>query len=173
MASLPVLDRLGTRREEVLGRAAEVVDELIRESVRIKAEVVSADERESDLRRILNFGHTLGHALEAETAYQRLLHGEAVGFGMRAATWLARETGMLAAADCATLQKILEDYGPIPSLAGVPAAAVLARLGGDKKTVGGRVHFVLPERIGAARVVSDIDFRLVRAATEQALMSTA
>ena len=64
------------------------------DSVRMKAEVVSADEREGDLRRILNFGHTFGHALEAETAYARFLHGEAVAFGMRAAAHLAEITGL-------------------------------------------------------------------------------
>ena len=72
----------------MLAREPEAIDRIIAESVRIKAEVVSADEREGDLRRILNFGHTFGHALEAETAYPRFLHGEAVAWGMRAApTW--------------------------------------------------------------------------------------
>ena len=83
---------LTDRRDEVLARNADVVDRIIAESVRIKAEVVSADERESDLRRILNFGHTFGHALEAETGYTRFLHGEAVGWGMRAAVYLAENT---------------------------------------------------------------------------------
>ena len=72
-----------------------MLDRIIAESVRIKAEVVSADEKEGDLRRILNFGHTVGHALEAETRYQRFLHGEAVAFGMNAATELASLVGLL------------------------------------------------------------------------------
>ncbi len=74
----------------VLAQEPAAVDQIIAEAVRIKAEVVSADEREGDLRRILNFGHTVGHALEAETQYRRFLHGEAVAFGMRAATALGR-----------------------------------------------------------------------------------
>src|SRR5205807_7110472 len=78
---------------EVLGRRPAAVDRMIADSVRIKAEVVSADEKESDLRRILNFGHTFGHALEAETGYTRFLHGEAVGFGMRAAAFMGERTG--------------------------------------------------------------------------------
>src|SRR5438046_5924393 len=88
--SAPLFQLLVDSRDAVLARDAGVVDYIVEESVRIKAEVVSADERESDLRRILNFGHAFGHALEAETAYHRYLHGEAVGFGMRAATHLAK-----------------------------------------------------------------------------------
>jgi 3-dehydroquinate synthase len=145
------------------------VDALIIESVRIKAAVVSADERESDLRRILNFGHTIGHALEAETGYRRLLHGEAVGFGMRAATALAEKTGLLARSEGAAIRALLDAYGPIPGVGGVRVEPLLARLSADKKTVGGKVHFVLPERIGSARVFSGLDPALVRAATEEAL----
>jgi len=78
----------------VLARQPEVVERLISECVRIKAEVVSADERESGLRMILNLGHTVGHALEAETGYTRFLHGEAVSFGMRAVTLLAQRTAI-------------------------------------------------------------------------------
>src|SRR5579871_4827013 len=74
---------------DVLSRRSSAVERIIEDSVRMKCEVVSADEREGDLRRILNFGHTVGHALEAETEYSRFLHGEAVAFGMRAATALA------------------------------------------------------------------------------------
>jgi 3-dehydroquinate synthase len=160
---------LASRREDVLRRVPDVVDELIVESVRIKAEVVSGDEREDGRRRILNFGHTLGHALEAETEYRRLLHGEAVAFGMRAATWLAESLSMLENGDCVSIQRMLDDYGPIPSVAGIRVEGLLARLAGDKKTIQGKVHFVLPERIGQTRVVADPDPGLVRAAAERAL----
>ena len=169
ISSPPLFALLASRREDVLRREPGVVDELIAASVRIKAEVVSADEREGGLRRILNFGHTLGHALEAETEYRRLLHGEAVAFGMRAATWLAEAMSVLGGADCASIQRLLDHYGPIPSVAGVRAEALVCRLGGDKKTIGGKVHFVLPEKIGKTRVVADPDPALVRAAAERAL----
>jgi len=157
------------RRDQVLARAADTLEEMIAESVRIKAEVVSADERESGLRRILNFGHTIGHALEAETGYARFLHGEAVGFGMRAALHLAERTGCLPSGEAAEIRRAIELYGPIPSLEGVTAEALARRLRSDKKTIQGRVHFVLPERIGQVRVVADIDEVLVRAAIEEAL----
>ena len=173
IASLPLFELLAARRDEVLQRSPEVVDELIRESVRIKAHVVSADEREGDQRRILNFGHTLGHALEAETGYARLLHGEAVAFGMRAAAALSHKAGLLAAQECSRIQDLLGRYGPIPSLAGIRAESLLARLASDKKTLGGQVHFVLADRIGHACVQAGVDPALVRAATEQALAATA
>ncbi len=156
-------------RDSVLARAPEVVEEMIAESVRIKAEVVSADERESDLRRILNFGHTIGHALEAETGYARFLHGEAVGFGMSAAVFLAERAGCLPAPEAAQMRHAIDLYGPIPSLEGITAEALTARLKRDKKTVQGRVHFVLPERIGQVRVVTGLDDTVVRAAIEDAL----
>jgi len=157
------------QRHRVLARAPETLEQMIAESVRIKAEVVSADERESDLRRILNFGHTIGHALEAETGYARFLHGEAVGFGMRAAVFLAERAGRLPAPEAAQIRGALDLYGPIPPLAGITAEALLARLPRDKKTVQGRVHFVLPERIGQVRVLSGLDETLVSAAIEDAL----
>ncbi len=89
------------RREpgRVLSHAADVVDRMICDSVRIKAEVVSGDEKEEDRRRILNFGHTFGHALEAETGYSRFLHGEAVAWGMKAAALLGGMERMLAPAE--------------------------------------------------------------------------
>ena len=169
IASVPLFRLLADRRDDVLERRPETVDEIIRESVRIKAEVVSADERESGIRRILNFGHTIGHALEAETVYARFLHGEAIAFGMKAATILARDTGNLSPDECSACINVIESYGPIPSLAGISAEALHARLINDKKTIQGKVHFVLPTGIGKVTVVSDLPEQAVRNAIEQAL----
>ncbi len=169
IADRPLFDMLEQQRAEVLERRAGAVERMIADSVRIKAEVVSSDERESGLRRVLNFGHTLGHALEAETGYARFLHGEAVAFGMRAAAYLAELTGMLAAAEGARLRAVVDSYGPIPSLAGVAAENLVARLSRDKKTIQGRTHFVLPEEIGHVRVVTGIDPELVLSAARAAL----
>ena len=107
---------LAESSDEVKARKPDAVDHIIAESVRMKTEVVSSDEREGDLRRILNFGHTFGHALEAETAYQRLLHGEAVAWGMRAAVYLAESTGHLSAEDSVEILEMIASYGPIPPL---------------------------------------------------------
>ena len=157
------------RRSAVLAQDQETVLDMVARSVAIKAEVVSADERESDLRRILNFGHTLGHALEAETRYGQLLHGEAVAFGMRAATHLARLTGDLSEADEEQIVNAIASYGPLPAVRGVTAGALARRLRSDKKTIQGAVHFVLPVRIGAVKVVSGIDEQTILRAAAQSL----
>ena len=162
-----LLDRCAT---SVLAREAAIVDRIIADAVRIKAEVVSADEREGDLRHILNFGHTVGHALEAETQYSRFLHGEAVAFGMRAATALAERTGNLGASDARAIHTVIAKYGPIPSLDGVSAARLAGRLSADKKTIQGKIHFVLPVAIGEVKIVSGIEDRLVLESIEAALL---
>jgi 3-dehydroquinate synthase len=155
--------------DAVMLRAHGVVDYMISESVRIKADVVSRDEKESDLRRILNFGHTFGHALEAETAYSRFLHGEAVAWGMKAAVHLSRSEGLLNEADAGEMLACVDSYGPIPSLDGISARNLFARLASDKKTVHGNIHFVLTEGIGRPRIVSGVAPERVTAAIEAAL----
>jgi 3-dehydroquinate synthase len=166
IASEPLFRLMVDRREDVLARDAGAVKTMVAESVRIKAEVVSADERENGLRRILNFGHTFGHALEAETKYERFLHGEAVAWGMKAATHLAALEGMLDGPS--EILNAVEAYGPIPTLTGVSLDAIQSRLLSDKKTVHGRVHFVLPTEIGKVEVRSGISAAHVRKAIEQA-----
>jgi 3-dehydroquinate synthase len=167
--SEPLFRFLVEQCADVLARRPEAVDRIIAESVGIKAEVVSADEREGGLRRILNLGHTFGHALETETGYTRFLHGEAVAFGMRAAVYLAQMTGHLSAEDTVDILEAIRLYGPIPPLTGISAQRLLARLASDKKTIQGRVHFVLPVRIGEATVVSGIGDELALAAIQAAL----
>jgi 3-dehydroquinate synthase len=152
---------LETNVEKILAQDPESVERIIADKVRIKCEVVTADEREGDLRRILNFGHTIGHAMESETAYKRLLHGEAVAFGMHAATDLAVRAGLLPRADAERVHATVKAYGPIPSLDGISAENLLARLASDKKTIQGKVHFVLPTSIGEVKVVTGLDAGMV------------
>jgi len=169
IVSEPLFRILADRRDDVLGQSPEVVDHIIAESVRIKAEVVSADERESGLRRILNFGHTFGHALEAETRYTRFLHGEAVSWGMRAATFLAQGLNMIAPRDGEAIIDVLNRYGPIPKCDGIGRTELQVRLLRDKKTIQSRVHFVLPVRIGEVAVRSDVSIAAVQNAIDRAL----
>ncbi|MGO9257555.1 MAG: 3-dehydroquinate synthase [Bryobacteraceae bacterium] len=157
-------------RVAVLAREAGAVDRIIADSVRMKVEVVSADEREGGLRRILNFGHTFGHALEAETRYTRFLHGEAVAWGMRAAIHLGEVAGYCSAEDSLDMLDLIGAYGPIPPLDGISAENLVARLVHDKKTVQGTVHFVVPVRVGEVKVVSAVDPALVRDAIRCALV---
>ncbi len=169
IASEPLFRLLASGRDEVLEQRHHIVDHIIAESVRIKAEVVSADERESGLRRILNFGHTFGHSLEAETKYKRFLHGESVSWGMRAATYLAHELEMLPPEDHFSILAVLDRYGPIPSVAGISAEALAGRLVKDKKTIQSKIHFVLPTKIGEVIVRSDITPAQATRAIERAL----
>jgi 3-dehydroquinate synthase len=156
-------------QEAVLAHRPEIVDRMIWDSVRIKGEVVSGDEREEDRRRILNFGHTFGHALEAETGYSRFLHGEAVGWGMRTAAVLGRMEGLCSAEVAASVADCVSSYGPFPSWRGLPVDRLVTRLKSDKKTVKGLTHFVLPVEIGMVKITADVAEHNVRAAIEESL----
>jgi 3-dehydroquinate synthase len=166
---LALFELLEDRVEEVRLRAPDVVDELIAAAVRIKTEVVSADERESDLRRILNFGHTIGHAIEAETEYVRFLHGEAIAWGMLAATRLAELLGLLDTGCAHRIKDLICAYGPLPDAKDLNANRLIERLASDKKTLQGKVHFVLPTAIGEVKVVSGIDSATIRRAITESL----
>lgn len=159
-----LFDLLDGRADEVLSMKRSVVDELIAAAVRIKTEVVSGDERESDLRRILNFGHTIGHAMEAETEYVRFLHGEAIAWGMLCATRLAELLEMLDYADADRIKKLICRYGPLPCATDLNPEKLIGRLANDKKTIKGKVHFVLLAAIGETKVVSGIEPSLIRQA---------
>ena len=134
------------------------------ESVRIKADVVSKDEREGGLRRILNFGHTVGHALEAVTKYRRFLPGEAIAYGMLAAADLAVARGALAEPERQALAGLITRLGPLPPVADLPMAEVLDAVKRDKKVVHGTLHFVIAIEIGATMTVDDVTEDELRAA---------
>lgn len=166
----PALFRtLASRASEVFAQQPDVLDELICGAVRIKAEVVSADEREGDLRRILNFGHTVGHAIEAESRYSRFLHGEAVGWGMLIAIRLAELVEELKPATARSMEQLIAAYGPLPPANGLDTENLLARLAKDKKTLQGAVHFVLPTDIGQVTIRTGIDPGKVRQAICESL----
>lgn len=169
IVDLPLFEIFETERDSVLRRDPAVLEHIISAAVRIKAEVVSADEKESGLRRILNFGHTVGHALEAETGYKRFLHGEAVAFGMIAAARLAVDAAALPSDDADRIAEVVQSYADIPPLDGIEPERLLARLARDKKTLQGKVHFVLPVRIGVVKVLTGIPEESVIAAIEWAM----
>lgn len=154
---------LEMNRDAVLGRDEAALAHIVRRSCEIKAEVVSHDEREAGLRAILNFGHTLGHSVETETGYSRYLHGEAVAMGMQAAAKLSAALGFLGGEEVERISSLLNAYG-LP--AGLPpdldAERLAAHMKIDKKTVGGAVTFILPEKIGKVRIHKNIDMDAVR-----------
>ncbi len=168
-----LFELLETQRDRVLSRKPETIERIVADSVRIKAEVVAQDEREGGVRRILNYGHTFGHALEAETGYKLLLHGESVAWGMIAAGRLGEALGTIERDERVRIEKLIESYGPLPSLAGVDASTTAPRVMGDKKTIGGKTNFILPERIGKVKVVSDVPMEQVEAAMAAALEAVA
>jgi len=140
---------------------------IITESCRIKTEVVTVDEREAGPRRILNFGHTAGHALEAVTRYRRFRHGEAVAYGMLVAAELATARGALADGDRQALAAVIASLGPLPPIVDLSAGAILDAMQHDKKVVAGRLHFVLPTAIGATAIVDDVNEPELRAALKK------
>ncbi len=154
------------RRREILDRDPKVIERVIADSVRLKARVVSADEREGGLRQVLNLGHTIGHALEAETRYTQLLHGEAVAWGMIAATHIALSTGKLDGVTAERISTAILGFGRLPRMK-VQTTGVLKRLRSDKKTRQGVVHFVLPRQIGKVEIVNDVPAAVVRSAVEE------
>jgi len=167
--SAPLFRTMVDEKDLVLRRDPATIETLIAESVRIKCEVVSADEKEQGLRKILNFGHTVGHALEAETQYGRFLHGEAVALGMKAAAWLSLYAGKIAEPVARQIVDAVDLYGPVPPAADLNPEHLLARLAKDKKTIRGSVHFVLATGIGSTEVVSDLDNALVLKAIRKAI----
>ena len=139
---------------------------VIAEAVKLKAEVVSADEREGGLRRVLNFGHTIGHALEAESRYGGFLHGEAVAWGMIAAATIARGMGVCDDATAHRITSAVKSFGRLPKVK-ARSRDILGLLRADKKTRDGIVHFVLPREIGKVEIVSDVPEKVVAAAVDE------
>ena len=157
MTSSPTLfARLTSGRKAIFARDPQTLADIITESCRIKAEVVAADEKESGLRRILNFGHTAGHAIEAVTHYRRFRHGEAVGHGMLVAAEIAVARGLLADDARHALASTIAGLGPLPPIADLGIDSMLAAIQHDKKMVAGTLHYVLPTAIGATAIVDNV-----------------
>ena len=149
--------------------AAERLAPIVGRAIELKASVVERDERERGERMLLNYGHTIGHALEAASGYSALLHGEAVAIGMHAAAHIAQRMGMLSARDAARQRALLEALRLPIAAHGVDVDEVLARLRLDKKRAGTQQRWVLATRVGRATVRDDVPAGLVREAIEQVL----
>jgi 3-dehydroquinate synthase len=156
IANRDLFDRVAHETKAIFDRDPAVLVPTIVDSCRIKADVVSKDERESGLRRILNYGHTVGHALEAVTKYRRFLHGEAIAYGMLAAADLAVARGALAEIERQALARVITQLGPLPPVADLSIKEVLDAVQRDKKVVHGRLHFVIAIQIGATMTIDDV-----------------
>lgn len=160
-----LFDFMERNSKKILARNAKAMQRVIADSIRVKAVVVSSDEKESGLRRILNYGHTIGHAIEAATDYTHFLHGEAVAWGMIAAAVIARDVRFCSAETAERIIAATRSYGDLPNVeCGVDE--VMSRLIADKKTIGGTVHFVLPQKIGKVKISGDVPAEIVRNAVE-------
>ena len=140
----------------LLARDIDTLTRVVAGSCRLKAHVVERDEQEAELRAVLNYGHTIGHAVEAVTGFARWTHGEAVSLGMIAEARLAERLGLASAATTQRQVALLQAVGLPVRGSGAAPANVLEALGRDKKSRNGRVPFVLAPEIGRFKVVSDV-----------------
>ena len=155
-SSRDLFDRVDRDMDAIFGRKAAALVPIIAESCSIKAAVVGLDERESGPRRMLNFGHTAGHAFEAVTKYKRFRHGEAIAYGMLVATAIAVARGAMPAHDREALARVIAKLGPLPPIGDLSTREVLAAMRHDKKVVNGTLHFVLCTGIGSWTTVTDV-----------------
>lgn len=149
---------------------ADELTHLITRSCEIKARVVEQDEREGGLRRILNFGHTVGHALEAVTNYRRFHHGEAVGQGMRAASRIAERAGLFAESERAAVEDAVFSVGNLPPANNLALRDIMDAIQRDKKAEAGQIAFVLPVEIGRVIIKSDLPLPLIRSSIKETLL---
>ena len=157
-----------SRPAEIQALEPEIATDAIRRSMAIKANVVSQDERETlGIRVLLNYGHTMGHAIEAATGYGEYLHGEAVSAGMMGAANVGRGMGMTSAEDVERQRDVLSAYGLPLDAKGVDAARVLEAMRSDKKTAAGAIRWVLLNGIGDAATRNDVPSDLVERALRQ------
>jgi 3-dehydroquinate synthase len=167
IASLPLFEQVSSQLRALMSRDPATLGAVIAACCRIKAAVVAEDEFEGGPRRILNFGHTVGHALEAVTKYRRFRHGEAVGYGMLAAADVSVRRGMMPAGDRAALAEVIRRLGPLPGVGDLHASDLLEAMSRDKKRIAGTLHFVLSAGIGRTEIVTDVaaaDLQLALAA---------
>ncbi len=166
IASRALFERTGRDLKALFARNASALLPVVAECCRIKASIVEQDERESGIRRTLNFGHTAGHALEAVTRYRRFRHGEAVAYGMLAASALAVSRGVFPEPDRRELAALIVQMGPLPPVGDLSAAEVTEATRRDKKVLAGRLHFVLPTAIGATTTATDVTADELRSALQ-------
>jgi 3-dehydroquinate synthase len=164
LADAALFDTLERAPAGVRGWDAGTLERSIATAVRVKADVVAGDEKEGGFRRVLNLGHTIGHALEAVTRYRRFVHGEAVGWGLVGAAAIARERGLLAPDAFERIAAAVDHVGPRPRVSDLDAKAVLDAVSHDKKAREGRVPFILPAAIGRVEIHDDVTAPEIRRA---------
>ena len=154
-------DWLEANMDALLARDPVALEHAVLRSCEIKSEIVSLDEQEQDVRALLNFGHTFGHAIEAGLGYGDWLHGEAVGAGMVMAADLSQQLGLLATVDVARIEKLISRAGLPVTGPGFPRERYIEHMALDKKTRDGAIRFVVLDRVGSARIQSGVGAAMV------------
>ncbi len=148
-----LFDFMERNRAAVLGLENNALSFIVKRSCEIKADVASKDERESGVRAILNYGHTVGHAIETETGYSRFLHGEAVAIGMCCAAGLSETMGLMDGSQVSRIKSVIDAYGLPSELPGdLNIDSLISHMRMDKKTVAHEMKLILPEGIGRVRI---------------------
>jgi len=152
---------------EIQGRDVSSLERVISRCCEIKAGVTARDEIEQDLRRILNFGHTVGHALEVATGYDLLTHGEAIGWGMIAETYLSQIKGWIDEATCERVVHCIKSLGPLPRIDSVSREEILQAMQRDKKRQDGQLVLVALQAVGQTLIAKDVEKPLLLEAWEK------
>jgi len=169
IADRKLYDQVVRQHRSYPGRDRAGLAGMIVRCVEIKAAVVSGDERESQARMVLNFGHTLGHAIEAATRYRRFTHGQAIGHGMILATRIALQLDKIDPTEAETIQSDLRRLSPLPPLGNLTWKSIHHHMRSDKKFTDHRLRFVLPRRIGEVEIVEDTPLEVVEAVVREYL----
>ena len=155
-------DFLVDKKKEIMDLATEEIIRAVKTSCQIKAEVVEEDETEQGLRAILNYGHTIGHALEAVTNYDYYRHGEAIAIGMAAAARIAYKLDMITKEEVKAQEELISSFGLPIRFSDLDHEEILAALTKDKKVEDGVIKFILAERIGQVKILADIPQEIIR-----------
>jgi 3-dehydroquinate synthase len=155
-------------RKMVVARESATIDTMVKKAIQVKAAIVSADEKEADLRRLLNYGHTIAHGIEAAMHYKGITHGEAVAWGMIGANTIAVKRGLLQKKEAARIEQAILAYEPLP-LPKLNRKDILAATAHDKKNTGTARVMVFPRRVGDCVVLSDVTEKEIRAGIEAVL----
>ena len=167
-----LFERLERSVDSLRPGSVDQIEPVLARAVKVKVDVVNHDEREAGLRAVLNLGHTFGHAIEECTHYRRFLHGEAVGWGLLAASRLSQRLGLLKTSEGERIESLVLRLGPLPPVRDIAFNRILRLLPQDKKAVSGKVRWVAPEKIGKVRILENVPTRLVAAAWQDVQQMT-
>lgn len=161
IADPDLFEKVEENLDSILSCDLTVIDEIVTRCCEIKAEIVAEDEREAGVRTLLNFGHTVGHALEAVDGFKKLSHGEAVLLGMLAESKIAVDSKLLSEADFARIRNLVAQLGISGKVKNLDTQQVVSLMKNDKKKLVGNLRFVLPQQIGDVTVVENVKLNLI------------